>query len=90
MEYLEGIIGLTARMTVDVGGTTVTPYARAAYAYDFIGDEREVTASFAGTTPFNLRSEDPSQSRFELGLDAKISDKMSLGLGYEGGVCLRL
>ena len=87
VEFLEASIGLSAQTTVQVGSVAVTPKVRAAYVYDVVGDERSLTASFAGASPIELRSDDPSQSRFELGLglDAKISDSVSLGLGYEGG-----
>ena len=87
VEFLEASIGLSAQTTVQVGTVAVTSKVRAAYVYDVVGDERTLTASFAGASPIELRSEDPSQSRFELGLglDAKISDSVSLGLGYEGG-----
>jgi len=86
VEYLEGVIGLSAKTTTQIGGVTVTPSIRGAYVYDFVGDERSPTASFAGATPVELRSDDPSQSRFELGLglDAQVSERVSLGLGYEG------
>jgi outer membrane autotransporter protein len=85
-EYLEGVIGLSAKTTAQLGDVKVTPSIRGAYVYDFIGDERTLTASFAGASPVELRSDDPSQSRFELGLglDAQVSERVSLGLGYEG------
>jgi len=87
VSYLEGVVGLTAKTTTEIGGATVTPYIRGAYAYDFIGDDRDLTASFVGASPISLSADNSSQSRFELGLglDASISENVTLGVAYEGG-----
>ena len=85
-EFLEGVIGVTARTKVQLGAASITPFVRGAYVYDFSSSNQGLTASFDGASPFSLNADEQSESRFEIGLgfDANVSETVSVGIGYEG------
>ena len=82
VQYLDARIG--ANVAGDFEG--FQPFARASYVYDLIGDETVLNASFAGATPFTLNSDDPAQSRFEIGTGFNWSagTGFTIGIEYDG------
>jgi len=87
VEYLEGIIGASVSPELSSAGAwTLRPTLRANYAYDFIGDARDVSVTLAGASSQLLTSGDAVGSRFEIGagIDLVNQSGFSIGISYEG------
>ena len=70
----------------DNGDWSVRLLARAAYVYDAVGDARVFNTSFAGGSPFEIRTTEPAQLRFEVGAGLELNNKsgVALSLEYDG------
>lgn len=85
VDFFEGGVGVKFASTIDNGNTIIRPEVSVGYFYDFIGDERQLSANFGGSN-FNLVGADPSQSSFEVdaALNVYGQGNLSFAIGYDG------
>ena len=85
VDFFEGGVGVKFASTIDNGSTIIRPEVSVGYFYDFVGDERQLSANFGGNS-FNLVGADPSQSSFEVdaALNVYGQGNLSFAIGYDG------
>ena len=85
VDFFEGGVGVKFASTIDNGSTIIRPEVSVGYFYDFVGDERQLSANFGGNS-FNLAGADPSQSSFEVdaALNVYGQGNLSFAIGYDG------
>ena len=83
VNFLDLKAGFELSNSFETNGWTARPLVRAAFVYDAIGDERVLTNSFAGGSPFTLRSTEPAQSRAEFGAGLELSNRNGAAISVE-------
>ena len=84
VNYFEGKLGVRL---ASVSQNSLSLRTNLAYAYDFIGDARDINLSFAGSgSPFRLTSGESTKSRFEFGAGIGYGKQQgfSISLDYQG------
>jgi len=84
---LEGTLGVQWTDTWNMGEIRLEPNAFVGWAYEFLNDDNDTTASFAGTgDSFRWRSpgRDGSSIRFGAGLGGQLTENFSTNLQYHG------
>ena len=83
---------LIGRIGVDLGHNytyntmLIRPVVRAAYLYDFIGDQQDTTSQFtAGGATFKVKDASPARSAFDLGASLNVArtDNISFSADYD-------
>ncbi|MBO6506632.1 MAG: autotransporter domain-containing protein [Kordiimonadaceae bacterium] len=86
VDYFEAGVGVKLAHEYDSGSGFVRPEVSVGYFYDFIGDPRRLSGSFAGSNQLNLLGADPSQTSFEI--DANLNfygeGNVTFAVGYDG------
>ncbi|MBI4616453.1 MAG: autotransporter outer membrane beta-barrel domain-containing protein [Planctomycetes bacterium] len=72
-DSLRSLLGLRHEHGFETGGPRIVPALRAAWIHEFLDDDRDVTARFAGTAPeFTVRGRDVDRDRARLGAGLRI------------------
>ncbi len=83
---LIGKIGADVGYSFNYGSTLVRPVVRAAYLYDFVGDQLDTTSQFTGGgATFKVRDASPERSSFDLGASLNLAqtNNVSFSADYD-------